>query len=170
MVGKGPLLPPPTPCNWTLAVPRYVRSTWKERLSTPRRTSPFARATPSPTCEPLPPTAAHPTLSSWRGCWFWSHHPRFLGRGSKSCPTPTLGLSLRFPEPLPTCFTSPHSLHHLCTLVLATPAPLHVQCHNKPVSSCVRCALPPTHQERWDLRHVAGWRLSFPGLTILVVL
>uniref|UniRef100_A0A8C0AG30 PDZ and LIM domain protein 7 n=1 Tax=Bos mutus grunniens TaxID=30521 RepID=A0A8C0AG30_BOSMU len=59
--------------HWALAgmthalCAQYVRSTWKERLSTPRRTSPFARAMPSPMCEPLPPTAAHPSLPNLRG-------------------------------------------------------------------------------------------------------
>uniref|UniRef100_A0A8I3W9K9 LIM zinc-binding domain-containing protein n=1 Tax=Callithrix jacchus TaxID=9483 RepID=A0A8I3W9K9_CALJA len=51
---------------------RYVRLTLKERPSTPRRTSPSARATPSPMYEPLLPMAAMAApslrgLESWPG-------------------------------------------------------------------------------------------------------
>lgn len=117
-LGRGLSCHPPTQCGLTL---RYARSTWKERLSTPRRTSPSARATPSPTCEPLPPMAA--SSSPARG----SSHSRVLAPGfwiglAEVTPTPTPGLSLGFPGPCPVPSISPHSLHHCHTLVLATPA------------------------------------------------
>ncbi|XP_011360487.1 PDZ and LIM domain protein 7 isoform X1 [Pteropus vampyrus] len=54
----------------------YVRSIWKERLSTPRRTSPFARAMPSPTCEPLQSTAACPPSQMGH---FLKSAPRIFG-------------------------------------------------------------------------------------------
>lgn len=88
----------PTPSDWTLAVPRYVRSTWKERLSTLRRTNPFARAMPSPMCEPYQPTAASPcpaegvTVSGVIPPDFW------VGL-AKVTPTLTPGPSLGFPGP-----------------------------------------------------------------------
>uniref|UniRef100_A0A5F9DVF0 Max dimerization protein 3 n=1 Tax=Oryctolagus cuniculus TaxID=9986 RepID=A0A5F9DVF0_RABIT len=58
---------------------RYVRSTWKERPSTPRRTSPCARATPSLTCEPSSPPP--PPSHSAQGVW--SHRLAF--RGWRQC-------------------------------------------------------------------------------------
>uniref|UniRef100_A0A7N5JUN2 PDZ and LIM domain protein 7 n=1 Tax=Ailuropoda melanoleuca TaxID=9646 RepID=A0A7N5JUN2_AILME len=89
---------------------RYAISTWKERLSTPRRTSPSARATPSPMCEPLPPMAA--SSSPARG----SSRSRVLAPDfwiglAEVTPTPTPGLSLGFPGPCPVPFISLHSLH-----------------------------------------------------------
>lgn len=95
----------PAPYYLTLPVLRYARSTWKERLSTPRRTSPSARATPSPMCEPLPPTHCRLLQPSQRHCQFLSHHPRFLDEVGKVHPNPN-----SWPEPGAPC-ALPYPLH-----------------------------------------------------------